>query len=304
MLLGAHPEMATVGELKITSLGDPDRYNCSCLTRIKECPFWNAITRRMAERGVLFDVTNAGTDIRSGATSYVKRLLKPLCHGRALEAVRDAGLACSATWRRQLSRIQTLNQALMESVLEETGRAVIVDSSKIGIRLKYLLRNPALDIRVIRVIRDGRGVALTYLDPGRFADAADPNRRGGGVGVSRAATHGSMSAAATEWRRSNEEADALLADLDRARWMEIRYEELCVKTDATLQRIFDFLGVDARVKIADFRSGPHHVIGNGMRLDSSAEIRLDERWKSELSDEDLRTFDAVAGAMNRRLGYS
>jgi hypothetical protein len=41
---------------------------------------------------------------------------------------------------------------------------VLVDSSKVGIRLKYLLRIPEIDIRVIRVIRDGRAVALTYTD--------------------------------------------------------------------------------------------------------------------------------------------
>lgn len=303
MLLGAHPEIATVGELKITSLGDSDLYTCSCRRRIKACPFWNAITQRMAKRGVAFDVTNAGTDIRSGATPYVKRLLKPLHRGPFLEGIRDLGLACSETWRRQLPKIQALNQALMACVLEETGRALIVDSSKIGIRLKYLLRNPALDVRVVRVIRDGRGVALTYLDPGRFADASDPGRRGGGVGALRAPTHASMSAAAAEWRRSNEEAGALLARLNRSQWIELRYEELCAEPDATLQDVFSFLGVDPHAKITDFRSGPHHVVGNGMRLDSSVDIRLDERWKSELSAEDLRVFDEVAGAMNRRLGY-
>jgi hypothetical protein len=40
-----------------------------------------------------------------------------------------------------------------------------------------------------------------------------------------------------------------------------------------------------------------------MRLDSTREIRLDERWKTALGAEDLAVFDRVAGDYNRRLGY-
>jgi hypothetical protein len=45
------------------------------------------------------------------------------------------------------------------------------------------------------------------------------------------------------------------------------------------------------------------VIGNGMRLDATREVRLDERWKTALDPEALGTFEAVAGDLNRRLGY-
>jgi hypothetical protein len=41
-----------------------------------------------------------------------------------------------------------------------------------------------------------------------------------------------------------------------------------------------------------------------MRLDSTREVRLDERWKTALDREALGTFDAVAGALNRGLGYA
>ena len=71
----------------------------------------------------------------------------------------------------------------MQCILKRTGKSVIVDSSKIGIRLKYLLRNPCLDVKIIRLIRDGRGVALTYMNPAGFADATDPGLRSGGTGI-------------------------------------------------------------------------------------------------------------------------
>ncbi len=191
----------------------------------------------------------------------------------------------------------------MESVLEVSGKKVVVDSSKIGLRLKYLLRNPALDVKVIRLIRDGRAVALTYTDPARFADAKDPLQRGGGSGGDRKNERLTMAEAAHEWRRSNEEAETVLAGLDRSRWTEVRYEELCVDPQATLSRIFGFLGADTGKSRSDFRSGEHHVVGNGMRLDASSEIRQDERWRSCLTGDELVVFGRVAGKLNRRYGY-
>ena len=129
----------------------------------------------------------------------------------------------------------------------------MVDSSKIGLRLKFLLRNPELDVRIIRLIRDGRAVAVSYMDPLEFADARDPTRRADGTGGTRDAEHLEIDQAAREWRRSSEEADAILSRLPQSMWTEVRYETLCERTDDTLGRVFQFLGVDASKPRGDFR---------------------------------------------------
>lgn len=303
MLLGAHPEVCTVGELKATSLGDVDRYRCSCGALIRECSFWARVSRSMAQKGISFDITNAGTSFRSGGSRYTRRLLRPLHRGPLLERVRDAALFLSRSWRTTLPEIQRRNATLVATICGVSGSRIAVDSSKVALRLKYLLRIPGLDVRVIRLIRDGRGVALSYMDPAGYADAKDPALRGGGMGGDRANERLSISEAAREWRRSNEEAGQVLAGLDRSRWTEVRYEELCTDTDATLDRLFQFLGVAPARAVRDFRRLEHHVVGNGMRLDSTSEIQLDEQWKSVLTDRDLRVFDSVAGRLNRRYGY-
>lgn len=303
MLLGCHPDVCTVGELKATSLGDATRYLCSCRTAITQCAFWAGITKLMQARGLEFDVTNAGTDFSSVTSYYARWLLKPLHRGPLLEWLRDGALALSPTWRFMIQQLQTRNAALANSVCAYTGKRVIVDSSKVGMRLKYLLRNPVLDVRVIRLIRDGRAVALTYTDPAGFADAADPALRGGGTGADRDLERVPLHLAAREWRRSNEEAEAILRRMDSARWIEVRYENLCTQTEPTLRRLFAFMGVDPAPVSTNPRSNQHHLIGNGMRLDSSTEVRLDTRWHSALDTRALRVFDSVAGAMNRSLGY-
>jgi len=303
MLLNAHPDVCTVGELKATSLGDPHKYRCSCQQLIKDCPFWNGIRQDMAARGFDFNIMNAGTDFRTGATPYVKKLLKPLHRGPLFELLRDLALNLSPSWRRNLPVILARNQALIECVAGRTGKSVIVDSSKIGIRLKYLLRIPGLEIRVIRAIRDGRGVALTYMDPARFADATDPSLRQGGMGGDRRGERLSMAQAAREWRRSNEEAEHVLQRLPLDQQIVSRYEALCKNPDEAIKRLFSFIGVDPDRRITDFRSVEHHIVGNGMRLDSTSEIRLDERWRSSLIPSDLQQFHTEAWAMNAKLGY-
>jgi hypothetical protein len=304
MLLNSHPEVCTVGELKITALGDVARYRCSCGALILECPFWSGVTADMRAAGFDFDIGHPGTHFAAIRSAPAQRLLRPLHRGAAFEGLRDLALACTPGWRGFLAATQARNAALIGSVLARSGKNVIVDSSKIGMRLKFLLRNPSLDVRVVRVKRDGRAVALTYMDPEHFADASNPALRGGGSGASRDAERLAAASAAREWLRSNEEAEAVLAGIEPGRRLEVSYEGLCRDTEGTLRRIFTFLGVDAGRERPPFRAAVHHVIGNGMRLDSSSEVRLDERWRQALSAQDLQTFDAVAGRMNRRLGYS
>ena len=304
MLLGSHPDVCTVGEMKHTSIGDVNRYRCSCGALIRECAFWNAVTDDVRSQGIAFEVGRGLTDFATHAPDAAKRLLKPLHRGRALELVRDAGLACVPGWRQHYAAVQQRNAALAAAVCRRSGRRILVDSSKIGVRLKFLLRNPRFDVRIVRLVRDGRAVALTYMDPALYADATNPERRGGGLGGSREAERLPLERAAHEWRRSNEEAAQLLRTVSRDRWLELRYEDLCADPAATLARAFTFAGVDPSKASTEFRTCEHHVVGNGMRLDATSEIRLDARWRTALGQNDLARFETVAGDLNRALGYA
>src|SRR5262245_35304718 len=171
LLLGTHPDVCTVGELKLTSLGDVEAYLCSCGQPLKACAFWAGVMHDLAQRGQPVDVGAEQTNFGSSQSAYVRRLLRPLHRGILLEAARDLALALSPAWRTHRRRTQRLNAEVAAVVCTRTKTRVLVDSSKTGIRLKYLLRTPGLDVRVVRLVRDGRAVALTYVDPHRYADA-------------------------------------------------------------------------------------------------------------------------------------
>ena len=306
MLLGSHPQVATIGEIRLSprSMGDLARYRCSCGELIQECGFWRKVKEAMIRRGFAFDVAHAGTDYQEADSRYARRLLGPLHRGRFLECIRDIGLGVSPIWRKKLPDVHRRNAALISVVAEITKAEIIVDSSKGALRLKYLLRNPELHVKVIHLIRDGRGVALTYMDPARFADAKDPARRGGGMGGDRENERLPMARAAYTWRRCVEEAESILRRLPPSQWIEVHYEDYCAVPDTTLVRLHRFLGVAPGRQPREFRAVPQHVVGNGMRLDATSQVVLDDCWKSVLKTEELRVFDRIAGKVNNRYGYA
>ena len=55
-LLAAHPEVASIGELKASAMGDADAYTCSCGAPIRRCPFWRRVCDELARRGLDFDL--------------------------------------------------------------------------------------------------------------------------------------------------------------------------------------------------------------------------------------------------------
>ena len=302
MLLNAHPQICTAGELKATSLGDAELYRCSCRALIGECRFWGEVAAEMRRAGFEYDVRDARNHLQDVPSRYAARLLRPLHRSEGGERLRDLMLGVSPTWRSWLPHWSARNRALVRAVARVAGVDVVADSSKIGLRLKYLRQIPGLHIKVIHLVRDGRAVALTYMDPSAFADAADPKLRGGGSGRE-AHNRLSMTEAAREWLRSNEEAQEVLNTIPAGDQIRIAYEDLCADTASTLAQVHGFLKLPENDAYRDFRAAEHHVVGNGMRLDDTSEVELDDRWRSNLSQTDLREFERVAGALNRSFGY-
>ncbi len=305
LLLDSHPEICSVGELKVGALGDLDNYLCSCRRKLLECPFWSNVREDMHEAGEEFELNNPRTDIRAVQHPILRKLLRPMVRGRFLEFVRDAMLWFVPAWHRHFRNIKRRNRAFLSALARLSGASVVADSSKVGVRLKYLMRDEQIDVRVIRLVRDGRGVALTYVDPSEFADAKTAELRGGGTGKSDTHAKLDMTEAAYEWARANTEAEALKGRLNSNQYLEIHYEDLCSNTEHTLNTVYRFLNVaeSASEVIENIDKIEHHIVGNGMRLDADHTIVLDERWREQLSAEQLEEFDKVAGALNAKYGY-
>ncbi len=284
LLLASHPDAGTIGEtsgLGFIASVDVDEYRCSCGARIRECDFWQRVGQRMDARGHRLDVAHFGTNFRLPSHIFVDRLLRIQHRGPFLEWARDVALALSPAWRSARRVIEQRNAALAEAVRAVYGVRVFVDSSKNPHRLKFLLRIDSLRSKVVYLVRDGRGTALSYMKHENW----------------------SMKKAASEWRRNIRACERCLATLPHDRWARVRYEDLCGDPRAVLSSMFEFAGLAPLIEQPDFLAAGNHVIGNYMRLKTTGEVRLDERWKTELTAEQLACFERVAGDMNRKYGY-
>jgi hypothetical protein len=276
--LGTHPDVGTVGELRGTRYRAQPGYRCSCGAELARCSFWQSVSAAMARRGFPDSAGTDERDVRNAPNRMARRLLKPLVRGPLLEYARDLAVLVCPGGLAHIRRHQRFKAALVESIVECTGKRVLVDSSKTGMQLKYDLSNPRLDTKVIWLVRDGRGTALSLM-------------RNAGM---------TMRQAAYAWRRSNEEARAIVRSLPASRWTQVRYETFCIEPKDTLAALWRFSAVAAEAGSA---AAEHHILGHRSRLAGSATIQLDDKWRRALSAQDLGTFERVAGSLNRELGY-
>lgn len=170
---------------------------------------------------------------------------------------------------------------LLRTIVRESGCDILVDSSKSWQQLYLLQRSGRVRIKVVHALRDGRAVLHSY------------NRKYHDFRVSFG-----------QWVKPTAMA-AVLRPLFASRdWHEVRYEALSTAPEETLTQLCQFLDTEFEPEMLRFRSHPWFGIGgNRMAHDTSEEIRLDEKWRRDLSRRDRLLFGLLGGALNRYYGY-
>ena len=284
-LLNEHHDCASIGAATgLIRRSQLSRYLCSCGEPFQECEFWHDIAARTRVHGYPVDVfkTNRwNTYLRLSQNRLLNVVLVRSLGQDSLNAARDAVVGRLATVRRAVAEMGWNTWSLASAVLERTGKTVFVDTSRDHQRPKYLARHPALDVRVIHLIRDPRGNSASTM-------------KHAGVDAATAARH---------WRHYNVEAVRVKRYLPRESWLSLHYEDLCADPGAVFDRISDFLEVTRAPIQQAPRNVDSHIIGNKTRLKGIGEIREDLSWQTSLSNADLATIARIAGPMSHSLGY-
>lgn len=278
-LLAMHPDITTIGELKASAMGDIDHYTCSCGALIRECGFWSKVINEAREQNIPFSLEDFGTHFRD--KNYLHdRLLHAGVKNPVLEMARTLGFNLLPQCRKKRDSIVLQNWNLIEIIKAIQGGSVFLDGSKDPNRVKYFYSSGYWNIRIIYLIRDGRGATNSYM---RHYNV-------------------NMETALYEWIHTHQECDRIKKIIGRD-CLTIHYEDLCRNPDDILARIFNFIGLDVGSISTDFRSVEHHILGNAMRMASTSGIRLDEKWKQSLTKDNLDIFQRKAGMMNHEYGY-
>ena len=278
-LLAAHPDIATVGELKASAMGDVESYRCSCGARLQQCDFWRKVKTGMEKSGAKFDFADFGTHFNSGP-AWFKRLVRLGAKNALLSYSSSQLLRILPSCRSRLNRIIEQNGILIDLIASIQGGCLFLDGSKDPERLTQLLVSRRWKIRVIHLLRDGRGIANSY----RKHHNVD------------------LKTAAIEWLRTDRECLRVAARVARQNVLTIKYEDVCQEPQRVLDEIFSFAGL-ARNASPNGAATLEHVLGNSMRLNGSKSILLDQKWRTDLLPQDLEIFEAIAGDYNRSRGY-
>ena len=156
----------------------------------------------------------------------------------------------------------------------------------------------------VHLIRDGRDVALSRRKRGMGADKP-------------------MAKTANLWRRRIEDARTQARKLE-GRYLELRYEDVVADPEPHLRRICEFIEMGFDPAMLQHTESAEERLGELGDLDArdgrqareaqeraSAHARAKQAastertgaWRTEMSPEDTREFEGVAGPLLRELGY-
>ena len=160
------------------------------------------------------------------------------------------------------------------------------------------------EARFVHVIRDGRAVAHSRMKTLSLREVE-------------------MEKVARRWRRRLRKAQRQGRKLDH--YLEIRYEELVRDPEANLRAVCDFVDLPWEDGMLSYHQRSEERLAEldrdipawGDKLPRSAESRMAlhqqttkppdpariDRWRSEMSDDDLATFEREAGDLLAELGY-
>ncbi|HEY2671592.1 MAG TPA: sulfotransferase [Rugosimonospora sp.] len=283
-VLGELPGVCPLGEvvhLWRRDLCDDER--CGCGRRFSTCQFWRKIGERAFGGWQNIDPVR----ILALRDAVERSRHIPRLAGRRLADPHNELVAEYASYYARVYR----------AAAQVSGARAVIDSSKHA-SLAYCLRwSDQIDLRVIHMVRDSRGVAYSWTrsQDQPVATPEEPDRYQPGR-------------AAMLWNAHNA-AFGLL----RRRGVavhRIRYEQLLADPAGTVRRIAEFAGLDG-IGSLDFLTGDavrlrpcHSAGGNPMRFASGElALRRDEGWRASIPPRQRRLVGALTAPLLTVYGY-
>jgi hypothetical protein len=291
LILGSHSQVVSLGEIGQFSRFFRDNDLCTCGAPAQRCEFWRNVQQTL--------LSSFGYDLFAPPQDHIvsflpghKQLQKQpnwIRQKFSYDSLSAIGLLGSLSLLHfglklapSISQGLAYNIALFDAVIQSSQVQYVVDSSKSWFRMKLLyLWKPEL-MKIIFLVRDGRGVVYSHIRKENL----------------------SIEEAARSWARTQKANLWMLRSIPAESWRLVRYEDLTSEPDSTLLNLCNWLGLSYEPEMLRFRQTKHHnLAGNRMRFGSEEKIINAAHWRSELKAEDLDAFNCIAGKLNKYFGY-
>jgi hypothetical protein len=288
-VLGEVPGFTSVGELRSLWDTDPATHKCGCGQAVNRCPLWAPLLHAMEQASGygMQDIASLRNEV--ARTRHLPRLSAAARrnghgHGRASRAATAYGDVLSGIYR---------------ALAAATGSGVVVDSSKHPAEALLLAGRSDVDLTVLHVVRDPRGVAFSWSSPQSGAARSD---------VDRPPQQGVWHSAAW-WTAWNAAIETLIRPKLRHKYVVARYEDVMadpLRYLGPLVQLFGGAGADLPLVTRDeVVLGPSHTVaGNPSRMRNGlVHLDVDRRWESQMSSGDRRLATAAALPLLAHYGY-
>jgi hypothetical protein len=285
VVIGAQPRIESLGEAwKLPLTWEPPETDrpCACGALIRECAFWGEVRKVWGEK--------VGDD---DVAAYLAGMLRFQGGRSAWPRLLANRLRPGPAFQDYLRR----NRALYEAVAQVGGKPVIVESSLSPRRALALASTPGIDLHLVHVVRDGRGVIWSHRNPAKAK-------------VRRSFQPAPTARITRYWISANLQSAYVLSRLPPERRLRLRYEDFAAAPHDALARIGAFLGEDlsgvltAEGAVRQPAPVRHTPGGNRVRLLRDVQVRPDAGWVEGLPAADRALFWRRAGWLARRYGYA
>ncbi len=270
-LLNMHPKISTVGEMDGWNYGEDEVFLCSCGKTLDTCPMFQHIASSFKKNHLKFDCKDFGTKYSLSNNESLNRYLTQDCklNSSLVEKLRDRVISSIPPYGNKLKAIDLANKVFMESSLQYGNSDIFVDACKDPYRIRLLSRIKEIDLKIIYLVRDFRGVV--------FSNIKNKKRP--------------VAIAMRLWLREQTVINRIISEFPFV--MMVKYEDICRDPTSKLKELHSFLRVEAYHNEGSFRSVENHIIGNSMRLSSMDKIILSTQWKEKLSKNDLSQIEKM-----------
>jgi hypothetical protein len=286
-ILGQLPGFCSAGEIVfLWQRGLIEGQLCGCGVPVPECEFWSRVGKTAFGGWDQVDAHDMlALQRRVDRNRYIPSMVAPRLRPGA---------------QADLDRYTDVLSKLYRAIGEVAGARVVIDASKHASTAFLLRRVPGVDLRVVHLVRDSRGVAYSWTKEVKKPEVA---------GDDAFMPQYSPSSSGRQWVAYNLLFDAL-GVIDKT--VILRYETLMAEPRGALERIlaaasepvtpesFSFLG-DGWVDLGC----DHTVAGNPMRFHQGRlDLRLDQAWTTKLPERDRKVVTAITWPLQVRYGYA